>query len=488
LSPVSPSPTSEPTIETTKPVCKFIDVCKATENPSPAPFVIIKTDDPTSSPMTFAPTPCESRFIFIVTVNGDTICSNGNYESVDSEDVFNNFEDCCVKLVDGGFINASDKCVREDICNPTEEPTASPVSPEPTENPTPAPFETITTPSPITSEPTPAPFETITTPAPTPCEGRKWYSERINSKTRCTNGYSETVGESEMFDTSEECCTATFENVMNCKVVDICNPSEAPTESPTVVTPSPTESGVGEETPSPTESGEGKDTPSPVTAEPTPEPATPAPTPCEGRKFYSEEKDGVFGCTNMVADFTVDDFTGDIFDTSKECCDALLDSGDLGADENCRVVDLCNPTEAPTPAPVSPEPTENPTPAPVVKIVTPSPVTAEPTPEPATPAPTPCEGRKFYSEERNGEFGCTNEIADFTMEDFTAGFQQFDTSKECCDALVDSGFLGADEKCKILDICNPSEAPTVSPTMMVTSGSTPTVGTESESGPTMPPR
>ena len=378
LSPVSPSPTSEPTIETTKPVCKFIDVCKATESPSPAPVVIIKTDDPTSSPMTFAPTPCESRFIFIVTVNGDTICSNGNYEKVDSEDVFNNFDDCCDELVDGGFINASDRCVREDICNPTEEPTASPVTSEPTENPTPAPVETIT------SEPTPAPFETITSPAPTPCEGRKWYSERINGKTRCTNGYSETVGESEIFDTSEECCIATFENVMNCKIVDICNPSEAPTESPTVVTPSPTESGVGKDTPSPTESGNGIDTLSPT-------------EPGEGKD-------------------------------------------------------------------------------------TPSPVTAEPTPEPATPAPTPCEGRKFYEDIIDGLTGCSNE---FTYP--VDIIDLFDTSKECCDALVDGGFLGADEKCTILDICNPSEAPTVSPTMMVTSGSTPTVGTESESGPTMPP-
>lgn len=219
-------------------------------NPTPAPVTSEPTKDPTLSPVTPAPTPCESRIIFIVTVNEETICSNGNYESVDSEDFFDNFADCCDMLVDSGDLGAVDKCKREDICNPTEAPTTAPVTSEPTENPTPAP-----TPEP-TENPTPAPFETIATP-------------------------------------------------------------------------------------------------SPVTAEPTPEPATPAPTPCEGRKFYSEEKDGVFGCTNEVADFTMDDFTGDMFDTSEECCDALVDSGDLGADEKCRVVDLCNPSEAPTVSPTN---------------------------------------------------------------------------------------------------------------------------------------
>ena len=256
-------------------------------NPTPAPVTSEPTKDPTLSPVTSAPTPCESRIIFIVTVNEETICSNGNYESVDSKDFFDNFDDCCDMLVAGDKVDTVDKCKREDICNPTEAPTLAPVTSEPTENPTPPPFETIA-------------------------------------------------------------------------------------------------------------------------------------------------------------------------------------------------------TEAPTQAPVTPEPTENPTPAPLETIATPSPVTAEPTPEPTTPAPTPCEGRKFYSEEKDGVFGCTNEVADFTMDDFTG--DMFDTSEECCDALVDSGDLGADEKCGVVDLCNPSEAPTVSPTNVVTTGSTPTVGTESESGLTMPPR
>ena len=77
---------------------------------------------------------------------------------------------------------------------PTENPTPAPVIPEPTENPT------------------PSPVELVITPAPTPCEGRKWYSEVANGEVICTNGYSEFIGESEMFDTLDECCAATFED------------------------------------------------------------------------------------------------------------------------------------------------------------------------------------------------------------------------------------------------------------------------------------
>ena len=116
--------------------CKIVDICnptsEPTENPTPAPVTSEPTEnptkDPTLSPVTSAPTPCESRIIFIVTVNEETICSNGNYESVDSEDFFDNFDDCCAKLVAGGNIDADDKCKREDICNPSEAPTVSPTN------------------------------------------------------------------------------------------------------------------------------------------------------------------------------------------------------------------------------------------------------------------------------------------------------------------------------------------------------------------------
>ena len=243
-------------------------------------------------------------------------------------------------------------------------------------------------------------------------------------------------------------------------------------------------------------------TPAPVTSEPTKDPTlspvTSAPTPCESRIIFIVTVNEETICSNGNYE-SVD--SENFFDNFDDCCEYLVTENMIDADDTCKREDICNPTEAPTPAPVSPEPTENPTPAPVVPIVTPSPVTAEPTPEPTedptlspvTSAPTPCEGRKFYSEEKDGVFGCTNEIADFTMDDFTAGFQQYDTSKECCDALLESGDLGADEKCRVVDICNPTEAPTLAPvtpepTIKVTAGSTPTVGTESESGLTMPPR
>jgi hypothetical protein len=97
-------------------------------NPTPAPVTSEPTKDPTLSPVTPAPTPCESRIIFIVTVNEETICSNGNYESVDSKDFFDKFDDCCDMLVAGGKVDTVDKCKREDICNPSEAPTVSPTN------------------------------------------------------------------------------------------------------------------------------------------------------------------------------------------------------------------------------------------------------------------------------------------------------------------------------------------------------------------------
>jgi hypothetical protein len=120
--------------------CKIVDICNPTSeptvDPTPAPVTSEPTKDPTLSPVTSAPTPCESRIIFIVTINEETICSNGYHESVDSGDYFNNFDYCCAMLVAVGKVDDIDKCKREDICNPTKAPTPAPVSPEPTENPT----------------------------------------------------------------------------------------------------------------------------------------------------------------------------------------------------------------------------------------------------------------------------------------------------------------------------------------------------------------
>jgi hypothetical protein len=92
----------------------------------------VPTNDPTLSPVTFAPTLCDGRLIFIVTVDDETFCTNGNcYETDNGEDYFDNFDDCCAKLVVDGNIDADDKCKREDICNPTEEPTEAPTAPAP---------------------------------------------------------------------------------------------------------------------------------------------------------------------------------------------------------------------------------------------------------------------------------------------------------------------------------------------------------------------
>jgi len=92
----------------------------------------VPTNDPTLSPVTFAPTLCDGRLIFIVTVDDETFCTNGNcYETDNGEDYFDNFDDCCAKLVVDGNIDADDKCKREDICNPTKEPTEAPTAPAP---------------------------------------------------------------------------------------------------------------------------------------------------------------------------------------------------------------------------------------------------------------------------------------------------------------------------------------------------------------------
>jgi hypothetical protein len=77
-------------------------------------------------------------------------------------------------------------------------------------------------------------------------------------------------------------------------------------------------------------------------------------------------------CTN---DGYYDD--GTMYDTIDDCCTANFAGG-----EECKIVDICNPTSEPTmnptPAPVTSEPTENPTPAPVTS----APVTPEPTENP----------------------------------------------------------------------------------------------------------
>lgn len=69
------------------------------------------------------------------------------------------------------------------------------------------------------------------------CEDRKYYAKKIDGRTRCANAYTDTttaLDASDMFDSSEECCADTFEDVTNCVIVDICL-SDVPTESPSSI-------------------------------------------------------------------------------------------------------------------------------------------------------------------------------------------------------------------------------------------------------------
>ena len=175
-----------------------------------------------------------------------------------------------------------------------------------------------------------------------------------------------------------------------CKVIDVCNPTDAPTESPTpapietIITPEPTPSPVtpAPVTPAPIETiitpvptPSPIETPAPVTPAPieiiittlipTPSPVTPAPietpvptlsdtpapTPCESRKWYmiTSEGDGHTTCTNGY------DTMGDgatIYDTFLECCEAEVTTNGMGSAADCKYIDVCNPTDVPTPSPI----------------------------------------------------------------------------------------------------------------------------------------
>jgi hypothetical protein len=129
--------------------------------------------------------------------------------------------------------------------------------------------------------------------------------------------------------------------------------------------------------------------PVPATPEPTDAPITAAPTPCGNRLFYIITIDGVTKCSNGYDSVTD---TPDYFDTSTDCCAYLTNEGmaDSADDFYCKVIDVCNPTDAPTEEP-TPSPTDEPTPAPYAEVLTPeptkAPVSDEPTVKPSC-APT----------------------------------------------------------------------------------------------------
>jgi len=213
----------------------------------------------------------------------------------------------------------------------------------------------------------------------------------------------------------------------------------------------------------------------------------------------------------------------DEYDSLQECCNAAgFDNGN----GPCKYIDVCNPTDEPTPAPtlapiealatpapVTPAPIETPvleTPAPTpapIEVITPAPIEViipAPTPAPIetpveTPAPTPCEGRKWYliTSEADGWQGdgsttCTNGYDATTID---GGASMYDTFQECCEAEAKETMDSTD--CTYIDVCNPP-APTPAPvpddivtneptngasivsTPSLSIGSTPTVGTEKD--------
>jgi hypothetical protein len=156
----------------------------------------------------------------------------------------------------------------------------------------------------------------------------------------------------------------------------------------------------------------------------------------------------------------------------------------------------------------------------VVVVETPSPTTPAPTVSPITPAPTPCEGRVYYIiTDIDGMTQCSN-----GMDNAISNPDTFATSAECCDELLDLELIDCNEDCNYIDVCaeptTPQPSPTTAtlppaeiettfeptygssplgsgvesstptttvvvtpaPTPLTSIGSTPTVGTEKDSG------
>jgi hypothetical protein len=214
---VTPAPTDSPTKApvtdepTPSPFTDEPTPSPVTDEPTPSPVTAEPTDEPTSmvivvetpSPITSAPTPCEGRMYYIITdIDGLTQCSNGMDNAISIPDTFATVDECCDELVNLEMIDCNENCNYIDICNPTVEPTV------------------------------------YVTPSPTPCEGRKFYTLKVGGVTKCSNAYDVALPDgSTIFDTVEECCEGSFDDVINCRVVDVCNPTVEPTPSPTTLPP-----------------------------------------------------------------------------------------------------------------------------------------------------------------------------------------------------------------------------------------------------------
>ena len=192
-----------------------------------------------------------------------------------------------------------------------------------------------------------------------------------------------------------------------CKYIDVCNPTDEPTLSPTLapVTSDPTPSPVTPAPVTPAPVTPAPVTPAPVTpapvtpapietAEPTSYvtgvefPTTPAPTACEERKFYIiTDIDGETKCSNGLLNPNSGMSSMLVtYDTVVECCDKLVMDGVADCNENCKSIDICNPTFEPTLSPTLPPiiaVTPGPTLPPIIAV------TPAPTPAPyETPFPT----------------------------------------------------------------------------------------------------
>jgi len=131
----------------------YEQVCLTPEPIPPTPPSI--DIPPVPTPPSPTPDPCEDPIIQAVTINGETVCSNGDFPTADGfgDMAFDSFNSCCSTLSAQNIIAADMACPIEAVCGtPTPAPVETPVE-------TPAPVETPVE----TYEPT-APSSTGSTP------------------------------------------------------------------------------------------------------------------------------------------------------------------------------------------------------------------------------------------------------------------------------------------------------------------------------------
>jgi hypothetical protein len=96
---------------------------------------------PTPPVSTPAPTECEAQIINVVDMDGELVCSNGEYPTADgyADMAFISFNSCCDTLIADGTIDADAACPIKDECGtPTPAPVETPVETyEPTTGSTP---------------------------------------------------------------------------------------------------------------------------------------------------------------------------------------------------------------------------------------------------------------------------------------------------------------------------------------------------------------